>query len=109
MRKEATSDRLIQLEFSSSTSTWEEIEDYATCIEGTITSLEEGGKEELVGRVRLFSSESDSFALTGSIGDCYFDRTIGAVMRFIRGIITDDVLGAQVMYDLIGDIRQSGK
>lgn len=54
MRDEATGDRIIEIEFCSSTTTWEEIEDYATCIEGTMTCLEERGKDKLVGRIRLF-------------------------------------------------------
>jgi GNAT superfamily N-acetyltransferase len=55
MRDETTNGRTVSdvyLEFSSSTSMGDEIEDYATCIEGTIKCLEEGGDD--AGRVRLF-------------------------------------------------------
>jgi len=54
MRDHLLTDRIRHIEFRSSTTTWEEIEDYATCIEGTITCLEERGKDKLMGRLRLF-------------------------------------------------------
>ncbi|HYJ87184.1 MAG TPA: hypothetical protein VEW46_14075 [Pyrinomonadaceae bacterium] len=45
----------VHIQFNSSTSTWGEIEDYATCIEGTITAWEEMRDEDtLVGKLRLF-------------------------------------------------------
>ncbi len=45
----------VQIHFSSSTSTGDEIEDYATSIEGTISCYEETSDEDtLVGKVRLF-------------------------------------------------------
>jgi hypothetical protein len=45
----------VQIQFSSSTSTCGEIEDYATCIEGTITCSDERSDDDtLVGKVRLF-------------------------------------------------------
>ncbi|HEY2975438.1 MAG TPA: hypothetical protein VGJ48_23185, partial [Pyrinomonadaceae bacterium] len=40
----------VQIQFNSSTSTWGEIEDYATCIEGTIIDDD----DTLVGKLRLF-------------------------------------------------------
>src|SRR5258706_14194843 len=54
------------------------------------------------------ASERGAFALTGSIGDRYLDRTIRAVVGLIRGIVTDHVLSAQVAYDLVGNFRQFG-
>lgn len=45
----------VHIHFNSSTSTWGEIEDYATCIEGAITCSDERSDDDtLVGKVRLF-------------------------------------------------------
>lgn len=49
-----TTDGYIEIEFSSSTTTCDEIEDYATCIEGTIKRSDEQGQEKVLGRVRLY-------------------------------------------------------
>lgn len=111
MRNEATSDRIIQIQFSSSTSTWDEIEDYATCIEGTITCLEEGGKDKLAGRVRLFYldigatcdtniSDFDLFDIRGETEPFYsalIDHETGYFKSDVETIIGDYILGLNVL------------
>lgn len=111
MRNEATSDRIIEIEFSSSTSTWEEIEDYATCIEGTITCLEERGKDKLVGRVRLFYLDIgatydtninvfDLFDIRGETEPFYsalIDHETGDFRSDVESILGEYILGLNVL------------
>jgi hypothetical protein len=64
----------VHLQFNSSKSTWGEIEDFATCIEGTITCSEERSDDDtLVGKVRLFYLDLGAILETNISGFDLFD------------------------------------
>jgi GNAT superfamily N-acetyltransferase len=70
----ARTDSDVHIQFSSSASTWGEIEDYATCIKGTITSSEEGSDDDtLVGKLRLFYLDLGAILETNIRGFDLFD------------------------------------
>jgi hypothetical protein len=70
----ARTDSDVHIQFCSSASTWGEIEDYATCIKGTITSSEEGSDDDtLVGKLRLFYLDLGAILETNIRGFDLFD------------------------------------
>jgi GNAT superfamily N-acetyltransferase len=101
----------VDIQFSSSTSTWDEIEDYATCIDGTISCLEESRKDRLVGKVRLFYLDMGATAETNiSVFDLFdirsqtapfyralIDHETGNFKSDLEGILGEDIIGLNVL------------
>jgi GNAT superfamily N-acetyltransferase len=102
----------VNIKFSSSTSTWDEIEDYATCIEGTISCYQEMRNDDrLVGRVRLFYLDIgatydtnihvfDLFDIRGETEPFYsalIDHETGDFRSDVESILGEYILGLNVL------------
>jgi hypothetical protein len=108
----ARPDTGVDIKFSSSTSTWDEIEDYATCIEGTISCFEEMRNDDrLVGKVRLFYLDIgatydtnidvlDLFDIRGETEPFYsalIDHETGDFRSDLESILGEYILGLNVL------------
>lgn len=80
----------VQIKFSSSTSTCDEIEDYATCIEGSISYYQEMSDDfMLIGKVRLFYLDMGAISETNiSVFDLFDIR--GETEPFYSALIDYD-------------------
>ncbi len=50
----------VQIRFSSSTSKWDGMDKYSTCIEVAVTCIDKKGNERVIGKVRLFYLDLDA-------------------------------------------------
>ena len=66
----------VPMRFSSSTSRWEGMAHYSTCIEVTVTCLNKKGNERIIGKVRLFYLDLDAvFDTNDSLHDLFDIRS----------------------------------
>ena len=66
----------VPMRFSPSTSTWDGMDDYSTCLEVTVTCLDKKGNERIIGKVRLFYLDLGAvFETNDSVHDLFDIRS----------------------------------
>src|SRR5713226_3601518 len=66
----------VPMRFSPSTSTWDGMDDYSTCLEVTVTCLDKKGNERIIGKIRLFYLDLGAvFETNDSVHDLFDIRS----------------------------------